>query len=109
MHQCSDKRKEKQTYRKIYKEFQLGTSAVRKLNESDSYWGTLLSFLFLFIYFCFIGQHPWHMEVPRLGVTSELYLAAYATATATVTWDPSLIFTTPQFTATPDPLPTKRG
>lgn len=28
--------------------------------------------LFLFIYFCFLGQHTWHMEVPRLGVESEL-------------------------------------
>ena len=25
----------------------------------------------------------WHMEVPRLGVKSELYLLAYNTATAT--------------------------
>ena len=22
--------------------------------------------------FCFLGPHPWHMEVPRLGVKSEL-------------------------------------
>ena len=27
----------------------------------------------------------WHMEIPRLGVKSELQLQAYATATAT--WD----------------------
>ena len=27
----------------------------------------------LFIYFfVFLGQHPWHMEVPRLGVEWEL-------------------------------------
>ena len=25
----------------------------------------------LFIY-CFLGPHPWHMEVPRLGVESGL-------------------------------------
>ena len=31
------------------------------------------------------------MEVPRLGVESELQLLAYATATATTTWDPSCI------------------
>ena len=37
--------------------------------------------------FCFLGLHPWHMEVPRLGVKSELQLPAYATATATL--DPS--------------------
>ena len=36
--------------------------------------------------FCFLGPHPWHTEVPRLGVKgvkSELQLPAYATATAT--------------------------
>ena len=30
----------------------------------------------------FLGLHPWHMEIPRLGVESELQLLAYATATA---------------------------
>ena len=25
-----------------------------------------------FFFFCFLGQHAWHMEVPRLGVESEL-------------------------------------
>ena len=40
--------------------------------------------LLLFIYlFCFSGPHPRHMEVPRLGVQSELQLPAYTTATAT--------------------------
>ena len=37
-------------------------------------------FIYLFIYFCFLGGH---MEVPRLGAKSELQLPAYATATAT--------------------------
>ena len=31
---------------------------------------------------CFLGPHLWHMEVPRLGVKSELQLLAYTTATA---------------------------
>ena len=31
----------------------------------------------------FLGQHPWHMEVPRLGVKSELQLLAYTRAIAT--------------------------
>ena len=35
--------------------------------------------------------HPQHMEVPTLGVKSELQLPAYATATATATQDPSCI------------------
>lgn len=35
-----------------------------------------VSFLF------FLGPHPWHMEVSRGGVETELQLLAYATATA---------------------------
>ena len=27
---------------------------------------------YIYIYFCFLGLHPWHTEVPRLGVQSEL-------------------------------------
>ena len=30
----------------------------------------------------FLGLHPWHMDVPRLGVETELQLPAYTTATA---------------------------
>ena len=48
----------------------------------------LLLFLLLLL-FCFLGPQPWHMEVPRLGVKSELQLPAYSTATATQ--DPSPI------------------
>ena len=40
-------------------------------------------------FFCFLGPHLRHMEVPRLRVELELQLLAYATATAT--WDPSRI------------------
>ena len=36
-----------------------------------------------FSFYLFIGPHLWHMEVPRLGIESELQLPAYATATAT--------------------------
>ena len=39
-------------------------------------------FCFLFLFFCFLGPHPQHMEVPRLGVKSELQLPAYAATTA---------------------------
>ena len=41
---------------------------------------TLISFSFFF--FIFLLSHPWHMEVPGLGVKSELQLPAYTTATA---------------------------
>ena len=41
-------------------------------------------------FFSFLGPHPRHREVPRLGVQLELQLPAYTTATATR--DPSLIY-----------------
>ena len=39
-------------------------------------------FLFVFLVFCPFRAHPQHMEVPRLGVESEVFLPAYTTATA---------------------------
>ena len=38
-----------------------------------------------FVFLPFLGPLPRHMEVPRLGVESELQLLAYTTTTAT--WD----------------------
>ena len=41
-------------------------------------------YMYVCIYlFIFLGLHPQHMEVPRLGVESELQLLSYTTATAT--------------------------
>ena len=41
------------------------------------------TFMYVFIYlFGVLGLHPWHMEVPRLGVLSELQLPAYTIVTA---------------------------
>ena len=40
-------------------------------------------------FFFLLGPRLWHVEVPRLGVKSELQLLAYTTATAT--WDTSHI------------------
>ena len=42
---------------------------------------------FFFVFLSFLGPHPEHMEVPRLGVESELQPPASARATATP--DPS--------------------
>ena len=39
--------------------------------------------IYLFTYFCFLGLHVRHMEIPRLGVELELQLLTYVTATAT--------------------------
>ena len=36
-----------------------------------------------FLFFCFLGPYPWYMEVPRLGVLSELQPPAYPRTTAT--------------------------
>ena len=33
-------------------------------------------------FFVFLGLHPWHMEVPRLGIQLEVRLPAYARAVA---------------------------
>ena len=44
---------------------------------------TLCAFLFVFFCLVFLGPHPQHMEVLRLGVKLELQLQAYITATAT--------------------------
>ena len=43
---------------------------------------SILLVLFLFFVFVFLGPHPWPMEVPRLGVRSEVQLLATATAIA---------------------------
>ena len=55
-----------------------------KLSESSF----LPSLLLFSLFFCFLGLHLRHMEVPRLGVKSELQLLA----TATETGDPSHVF-----------------
>ena len=41
-------------------------------------------FAFVLFFFVFLGPHLWHLEVPRLGVESELQLPACTTATATL-------------------------
>ena len=56
------------------------------------YWRSFIVNFLVFVvclFFCFLGPHLWHMEVPRLGVESELQLPVYTTATAT--WDLSRI------------------
>ena len=46
-------------------------------------WQGLTTDLCLFVFFFFfLGPYQWHMEVPRIGVKSELQLLACTTATA---------------------------
>ena len=55
--------------------------------QSQSFW-----LFFFFFFFCFLGLHLQLMDVPKLGVESELQPPAYTTATATAMRDPSRIF-----------------
>ena len=50
-----------------------------------------LVFLIFVVGVVFLRSHPWHMEVPRLGIQSKLQLPTYTTATAMP--DPSLSVT----------------
>ena len=62
-------------------------SALHVLSQlllKTSLWGNIFFFFFL-------GLHLRHMEVPRLGVESELQLKACTTATATATMEASCI------------------
>ena len=45
--------------------------------------GVVYFVFFCFVLFCFLGPNLRYMEVPRLGVESELSPPAYSTATAT--------------------------
>ena len=54
---------------------------VHVFTDSSLFGGFCL--LFFFCLFVFLGLHPQHMEVPRLGVQSELQRPAYTRATAT--------------------------
>ena len=61
---------------------------IKDSSISNSFFSTLLLLCYppaLFFFFCFLGPHPWHMEVPRLGVKPELQLLACTTVTAL--WD----------------------
>ena len=66
----------------------------------------MVFFLFCFV-FCFLGPHPWHMEVPRLEVELELQLPAYTTATAKPHNTGSEPHLQPAPQLMPDPQPTE--
>ena len=62
----------------------------------------VVGFFLFFCFFCFLGPHSRHMEVPRLGVKSELQLPTYATSHSNVGSEP-LLRRTSQHVATPGP------
>ena len=49
---------------------------------NSSLWGRNIVTFSFFSFFVFLGPHTRHMEVPRLGVKSELWPPTYAAATA---------------------------
>ena len=66
-----------------------------KLKEIWKRWhvrslSSLTGFFAFYCIYLFLGPHPQHIEVPRLGVQSEPQLPAYTTAIATR--DPSFVF-----------------
>ena len=61
-----------------------------------------LSF-FHFFFVAFPGPHPWHMEVPRLGVQSELWPPAYTQPQQRGIRAEPCLQPTPQLKAMPDP------
>ena len=50
-----------------------GLLSIRRLTGRIASGSTLMTSFFFFFAF-FLGSHLWHMEVPRLGVKSELQL-----------------------------------
>ena len=70
--------------------------------ESWVFFLFVLFFCFCFCFWSFQGLHPWHTEVTRLGVESDLCLLAYATVTSMAGSEPHLQLT-PQLTAMLDP------
>ena len=61
-------------------------------NFSESIWlmAKRIFYIFFPFFFFFFSLHPWHMEVPILGVELELQLLAYTPTTAMP--DPSRVF-----------------
>ena len=65
----------------------LGLDRCRQIAHSLHHFSFSLLCCFV-LFFAFLGPHL-HIEIPRLGVESELQPPAYPTATAT--WDPSCV------------------
>ena len=70
-----------------------------KLSLSSHSERVFILFYFVLSILFFLGLHLGHVEVPRLGVESDLQLLAYATITET----PDLSHPMQQFVAMPDP------
>ena len=69
------------------KELKAGSPKIFVHHVHSSFFVLFCVFVCLFVCFCFLRPHTEHMEIPRLGVESELQLQAHTTAA----WDPSHI------------------
>ena len=74
----------------IYISYTLWQFRYQNINKETKEWILIISQTYLMpkdaiciFFFRFLGLHPQHIEVPRLGVELQLQLLAYATATAT--------------------------
>ena len=74
----------------FFKKIFMGHSWKSKYLLNIRYYRVTANFLYniiVTIFFVFLGPRPRHLEVPRLGVQTELEMAADTTATATATPD----------------------
>ena len=78
IHETSDVVSTHGNFGKEWGKFSLSTYCIQALVYLLSY-----LFIYLFLSFVFLGLYLRHMELPRLGVESELQPPAYITATAT--------------------------
>ena len=65
----------------VYVNMRERSKTIKKLSSSLGDGITFIYSFCLFMCFGLFRGTPWHMEVPRLGVESELQLPAYITAT----------------------------
>ena len=47
-------------------------TGLKKITPHSAWDVGVYLFIYIFFFLVFLGPHPWHMEVPRLGVESEL-------------------------------------
>ena len=76
--------------RNEYREYKINTCPLQGEKVDSANYAFIQEFLSFFLFFVLLGPNPRHMEVPRLGVKSQLWPLAYATAIATP--DPSCVF-----------------
>ena len=69
--------------RKLYEESVMSQNSSKKWRQCQNIISKQQIIINTAFFLLFLELHPWRMEVPRLGVKSELQLPAYTTATAT--------------------------